>query len=193
MNKRVLIINGHPDTESFNQALFNAYLNGARSSNAEVKTLHIDALNFNPVLAFGYRKRTSLEPDLTHAIDLIKWCDHMVWIHPLWWYSLPAKLKGFIDRVFLPGIMYQPQPKSPFPKKLLKGKTARIITTADAPYWYYRLVMKQPATHQLKTGTLKYCGVERIQTNYFAPVRNSSLQTRNKWLKKIEKLGSKAA
>ena len=64
-NKRkILIINGHPDKESFNYGLSDAYKKGAISSGAEIKEINIRELNFNPNLQFGYRKRTELEPDL---------------------------------------------------------------------------------------------------------------------------------
>ena len=63
-SKKILIINGHPDKESFNFVLSNAYKIGAEQSNATVKVLNIRELNFNPNLQFGYRKRTELEPDL---------------------------------------------------------------------------------------------------------------------------------
>ena len=57
-------------------------------------------------MRFGYKQRLELEPDLLAAIDAIKACDHMVWVHPVWWGGLPALLKGFIDRMFLPSIMF---------------------------------------------------------------------------------------
>jgi len=71
------------------------------------KILIINELDFNPNLQFGYRKRTELEPDLLKAQELIKWADHLVWIYPVWWGSIPAIMKGFIDRVFLPGFAFQ--------------------------------------------------------------------------------------
>lgn len=65
--KNILIINGHPDKESFNFALAESYKKGAIASGADVKEINIRELNFNPNLQFGYRKRTELEPDLIDA------------------------------------------------------------------------------------------------------------------------------
>ena len=59
----ILIIQGHPDPESYNRALGEAYAKGARQSGHEVKALNISDLDFNPNLAYGYRKRSELEPD----------------------------------------------------------------------------------------------------------------------------------
>jgi len=91
--------------------------------------INIADLDFNPNLTFGYRKRIELEPDLLEAVDKIKKADHIVWVFPMWWYGYPASMKGFIDRTFLPGITFETVKGKAIPKKLLKGKTARIILT----------------------------------------------------------------
>jgi len=187
--KNVLIINGHPDKESFNHALSNAYLEGTVSTNAEVVTLNIADLEFSPNLQYGYRQRTNLEPDLLMAIEMIKKANHIVWIFPMWWYGSPALLKGFIDRTFLPGITYEPVPGKPFPIKLMKGKSARIIITSDTPKWYNRFVMRSPTINQFKRGTLLFCGFSPVKVTYIAPIKDSHLEFRKKWLKKVSLLG----
>ena len=65
--KKILVINGHPNRDSFNFGLFEAYKNGALASGAEIKEIVITDLIFNPNLQFGYQKRTELEPDLLDA------------------------------------------------------------------------------------------------------------------------------
>ena len=102
---KILLINGHPDKESFNWALASAYKKGALKSGAEIKEIRISELSFNVNLQFGYRKRTELEPDLLAAWEDIQWADHLVWVYPVWWGSVPAIMKGFIDRLFLPGFV----------------------------------------------------------------------------------------
>ena len=188
--KQVLIINGHPDKQSFNYALSEAYIKGANKIDATLTQINITDLDFNPNLTFGYRKRMELEPDLIDAIDKIKKADHIVWIFPMWWYSYPALMKGFIDRIFLPGITFQPIEGKPLPQKLLKGKSARLIITADTPKWYDFLIMKRPVINQFKKGTLQFCGINPVKVTYIAPIKNSSLNFREKWLKKITVLGS---
>lgn len=187
--KHLLIINGHPDKQSYNYALSEAYKTGAQETNATISQINISDLNFNPNLQFGYRQRTELEPDLIDAIEKIKNANHIVWVFPMWWYGYPAIMKGFVDRTFLPGIAFEPIEGKPLPKKLLKGKTARIIITADAPRWYDYLFMKSPAINQFKKGTLEFCGIKPVKLTYIAPVKNSSLDWREKWLEKIAVLG----
>lgn len=191
MSKKILIINGHPNTASFNFGLVEAYKKGALSSGATVKELVIANLDFNPNLQFGYQKRTELEPDLVEAWEKIQWADHLVWIHPVWWGGLPAITKGFIDRLFLPGFAFQYRENSHFWDKLLKGKTAHIITTLDQPGFFYRLVFRRPSVNQLKRSVLQFCGVRPVKVNYIGIVRNSTPEMRNNWLQKVENWGSK--
>ncbi len=188
-NKNILIINGHPDAESFNAGLVDAYKQGAESSNATIDVIPIAELKFNPNLQFGYRNRTELEPDLIESINKIKKANHIVWIFPQWWYGYPAIMKGFIDRTFLPGITFDYEEGKAIPKKLLKGKTARIIVTADTPRWYNNLFMKNPAVNQLKRGTLQFCGIKPVKVTYLSPIKGSTQEFRESWLRKIEVLG----
>ena len=191
MGKKVLIINGHPNGGSFNFGVANAYENGARSVGAEVKHIVVSELKFNPNLEFGYQKRTPLEPDLIAAWEAIQWAEHLVWVHPVWWGGLPAIMKGFIDRLFLPGMAFQYRENSIQWDKLLKGKTAHIITTLDQPSWYYRLVYGRPSVNQLKKSTLEFCGISPVKVTYLGIVKTSDFNVRKKWLEKIEQLGKK--
>lgn len=185
----IVIINGHPDKESFNNVLAETYYKGAISSVNSIEFINIRELDFNPNLQFGYRKRTELEPDLQFAIEKIKAADHLVWIFPIWWAGMPAILKGFIDRTFLPGIMFDIEEGKLLPKKLLKGKTARLIITSDSPRWYYALYLKNSVINQLKKGVLAFCGVKPTKLTYIAPIKNSTQDFRKEWLNKVFNLG----
>lgn len=188
---QILIINGHPDKESYNFALADAYKKGALSSGAEVQEISIRDLQFDPNLQFGYRKRSELEPDLLEVQNKIKWADHLVWIYPVWWGSVPALMKGFLDRVLLPGFAYQKRENSVWWDKLLTGKTARIISTMDQPAWYYRLVYRQPSNYAMKKLTLQFCGIKKVKITNIGPIRLSKESFRVKWISKIENMGSK--
>jgi NAD(P)H dehydrogenase (quinone) len=123
------------------------------------------------------------------AWEKIKWADHLVWVYPVWWGSWPALMKGFVDRVFLPGLTFKKIEGSLWWEKLLKGKTARIITTMDQPGWYYRWVYGRPSTNALKKCTLEFCGVGPVKTTTIGPIRNSKTTFRENWLEKVKRLG----
>ncbi|WP_163397832.1 NAD(P)H-dependent oxidoreductase [Flavobacterium fluviatile] len=187
--KKILIINGHPNPESFNFAIANEYHKGVLDSGSQVETITIAELQFNPNLQFGYQKRTELEPDLAEAWKKIQNADHLVWVHPVWWGGLPAITKGFIDRLFLPGMTFQYRKNSVWWDKLLKGKTAHIITTLDQPGWYYRLIYARPSVNQLKKCTLEFCGVEPVKVSYIGIVKTAKEEQRKKWLQKVYDFG----
>jgi NAD(P)H dehydrogenase (quinone) len=189
--KKILIINGHPNKNSFCFGLAEAYKKGALASGAEVKEIIIRDLQFNPNLQFGYQKRTELEPDLLSAWEKIKWANHLVWVHPVWWGGLPAITKGFIDRLFLPGFAFRYRENSVWWDKLLKGKTAHIITTLDTPGWYYRFVYGRPSINQLRITVLQFCGIKPVKVTLVQPIRNSNTRFRQCWLEKVEKIGEK--
>jgi len=189
--KKILIINGHPNKESFNFGLAQAYKNGSQKSGAEIKEIVIRDLQFNPNLQFGYQKISELEPDLIEAQDKIKWANHLVWIHPVWWGGLPAITKGFIGRVSLPDFAFKYRNDSVWWDKLLIGKTARIITTLDTPSIYYWLAFGRPSVNQLKKSTIEFCGIKPVKVTYIGPIKNSTEAFRNKSLQEIELLGMK--
>lgn len=185
----ILLINGHPDKESYNYALAAAYKEGAMTSDAEIQQINICELKFNPNLEFGYRKRTELEPDLRQAQERMKWADHIVWVYPVWWGSVPALMKGFLDRVLLPGFAFRKREGSVWWDKHLTGKTSRIICTMDQPTWYYRWINKRPSHMAMKKLTLNFIGIKKVRITAIGPIRLSKIEFREKWLKKVKKLG----
>lgn len=188
-SKKILIIYGHPDKESYSFALAAAYKKGAIAAGAEIKEIVVADLHFNVSLQYGYRKRTELEPDLLDSKEKIKWADHLVWFYPVWWGSLPAILKGFIDRVFLPGFAFQKRENSVWWDKLLTNKSARIVCTMDQPAWYYWLMYKEPSTNMMKKTTLQFCGINPVKVTSIGPIRLSKESYRKSYIDKMEKLG----
>src|SRR5699024_9561945 len=99
----VLIILGHPRKESFSEALANAYKVGAVNAGMSVKQISVSEMQFNPnVLAISPRNQ-HFEEDIHTAQNLITWADHVVFVYPTWWGTMPALLKAFLDRVLTPG------------------------------------------------------------------------------------------
>ena len=191
--ERILVLDGHPDGESYGAALHEAYCRGAAASGAEVRPLRVRDLSFEPNLRHGYRQRTELEPDLLRAIELIRWAEHIVIVHPVWWGSVPALLKGFLDRVFLPGFFFRKRPGSATRwDKMLTGRSAHIVYTLDTP-WLFWWLSGRPAFNALKWVTLFYCGVWPIRGTALGIVRLSTAEKRAKWLAKIEALGRRRA
>jgi len=188
--KKVLVINGHPSPDqSFCRSIFDTYLKGLSNSNIEAKSIDMGEIEFDMNLKYGYSKRVELEPSLLEAQEKIKWSDHIVIIHPVWWGSLPAKFKGFFDRTFLPGFAFQYKKDSVWWDKLLAGKSAHIISTLDQPGFYYRFMYGRPSHRALKDMTLKFSGISPVKSTVIGPIKNSSDQFKEKQLDKVYEMG----
>ncbi|MBM3107481.1 NAD(P)H-dependent oxidoreductase [Pseudomonas sp. V1] len=188
MNKRVLVILGHPSNHSFCAALSCAYVGASRALGHDVQVLELGALNFDPLLRQGYRQEQPLEPDLLHAQALMNWAQHLVFVFPIWWGGIPALLKGFLDRVLLPGFAFKYRSDSPFPEQLLKGRSADLLVCMDTPPWYYRWVYRMPGLEQMRRTTLRFCGIRPKKTLTFGPIISSNAKQRDAWLQQARKL-----
>ncbi|GAB5339888.1 MULTISPECIES: NAD(P)H-dependent oxidoreductase [Pseudomonas] len=182
MHQRILVILGHPSTTSLCSALAEAYIHSAKVAGHQVRVLSLGDLTFDPVLHHGYTQIQALEPDLLSAQSDILWATHLAFVFPIWWGGIPAVLKGFIDRIFLPGFAFKYREGKLFPDKLLLGRTAHLLVTLDTPPWYYRWFYRMPGIHQLRSATLAFCGIRPTKTLLFGPVLGSTPAHRAKWL-----------
>ena len=187
---KILLILGHPNQTSFCNAILEQYANGA--DKAEIEILRLGQLYFNPI-SQGYTVPMPLEPDLELAQQHIAWADHLVFVYPTWWGDMPALLKGFLDRVLMPGFAFKYKKDSIWWDRLLQGKTARIITTMDGTSWWHYLMHFAPGINALKRATLHFCGIAIVNTTIIGGVRNLNLEQRQKWLERIKNLGTRDA
>lgn len=160
---KIYLLLAHPDVNSFNGSLADAYEREARLRGHEVRRQDLGMLNFDPVLRHGYKQVQPLEPDLEMAREHLIWCNHWVIVYPVWWGSVPALLKGFLDRVLLPSFAFRYHEQGPFWDKLLKGKSALLMSTSDAPalwlWWQYR----NSDINMMKQAVLKFCGFKPVK------------------------------
>lgn len=173
MSKLLLIV-GHADPESFTQALARRYEREASAAGAETEWLELSTLHFDPVLRSGRNGEQPLEPDLVRAQALISRADHVAWFFPTWWAAPPALVKGFVDRAFLPGFAYRYETGRALQQKLLRGRSARLITTMDAPWWWYALFYRSALHHSFVRATLSFVGFAPVHTTTAYSLRNAS-------------------
>ena len=138
-NKKILIFLGHPYEDGICGQLARQYEARAKEKGYKTERINLGRLKFDPILHKGYREIQKLEADLLMVQRKIKWAEHIVFIYPVWWMSMPALMKGFFDRCFLPGFAFDYIGDSAIVKKRLKGRTADIILTAGASNFFYHL------------------------------------------------------
>lgn len=191
MSKKIVILLGNPDAETFSGAIADHYQAAAEDAGHEVVRFDIGQMQFDPILHKGYKEIQILEPDLINLQEKIKWADHFVVVYPNWWCTMPAILKGLFDRMWIPGFAFNFDKKTHKCIQRLKGKTGRTIVVAGtnsplATWWLYG-----DYTNEIQHGILGFSG---INTNVctFGPSEKVDDKTKEKWLRQVENLGRKA-
>lgn len=187
-----LLLFGHADHLSFNHELAQAYGRGYAAAGGTVERLDLPALDFDPVMRHGYRAPQPLEPDLVRAQAAIERADHLVWIFPTYWAAPPAVVRGFVDRAFLPGWAFRFEGHA-LPTGLLRGRSARVITTMDSPGWWYRFMLGKTIHRSFGRGTLRFCGLAPVELTTIHGVRTMSPVARAAWAARIERLAGREA
>jgi putative NADPH-quinone reductase len=194
MGKRILIIDGHPDArdERYVHALAKAYAAGAGAGGHETRNLLIGDLAF-PLIERGEEFRDEPPPKpIVTAQEAIAWADHLVILYPLWLGSMPAKLKAFFEQVLRPGFAFGAARGKGLPKKLLKGKSARIVVTMGMPALFYRFVYRAHSLKSLEHNILAFCGIRPVRATLVGMAESMSAARRSSWLMKMQQLGRNA-
>lgn len=187
--KRILVINGNPRPASLCAALGEAYAQAARAAGHEVEQVQLAALRFAPDLPEAYESLPPLEPDLQRLQQQILAAEHLVWVYPVWWGTVPARLKALLDRLLTPGFAFRYSAGQTWPERLLKGRSARLLVSLDTPAWYFRWLQGAPAHRMMKDTVLEFCGVAPVRISEFAPVIKSRPAQRERWLAQAAALG----
>jgi putative NADPH-quinone reductase len=194
MGKRILIIDGHPDprADRYVHALAKAYASGANAGGHEVRSLQVGEMEF-PLLASNEAFQDQRPPrPISSAQEQIVWAEHLVILYPLWLGSMPAKLKGLFEQVLRPGFAFGESRGKGLPKKLLKGKSARIVVTMGMPALFYRFVYRAHSLKSLERNILAFCGIRPVRASLVGMVEGMKLAKRQAWLAEMERLGARA-
>jgi NAD(P)H dehydrogenase (quinone) len=180
---KILIVLAHPEPKSFNASMYNIALKTLQKNGHEVKVSDLYRMNFNPVSdrqnftsvenssyfnqqneELSACKNNSFTEDINSEQDKVFWCDLMIWQFPLWWFSTPAILKGWVDKVFAMGRFYDNG--RIYEAGLLKGKKALLSITTGGPEKNYvtnRYGSTNEILHPIQTGILEFVGFTVLQ------------------------------
>ncbi len=189
---RLLVINGHPDAKSFSAELSEAYA-AAAEAHTSVARLELRELSFDLVLRHGYSQPQPLEPDLQRATEAIRAARHVAWFFPCWWNSTPALVKGFVDRVFLPGFAFRYDADKALPVKLLTGRSARLVTSMDSPWLWHKLVNRSAVNVQFERSTLGFSGFSPVKSDTFYSARKMTADAHLRARERMRKMGARDA
>ncbi|MDH3689824.1 MAG: NAD(P)H-dependent oxidoreductase [Gammaproteobacteria bacterium] len=190
MPKRIVLIQGHPDLDGghFCHALADAYVKGADEAGHDVRGIEVAKLEF-PLLRTKKDFETGVVPDaINRAQHTIKWAEHLVIIYPLWLGTMPALLKAFFEQAFRPEFAFETKSKGLW-KKLLKGRSARIVITMGMPGFFYRWYFRAHSLKSLERNILGFCGIGPIKEALIGLVETANDAKHNRWLEKMHELG----
>lgn len=190
MSRRILVIQGHPDPAGghFCHALADAYAGAARDAGHSVETVDVARLDF-PLLRTKHDWDHGRVPDaLVPAQQAILRANHLALFFPLWLGGMPALLKGFLEQVARPGFALASEGESGW-KKLLAGRSARIVVTMGMPATVYRFVYRAHSIRALERNILGFVGVAPIHETLVGTVEGSDAH-RRRWLGKVAQLGA---
>ena len=148
---KTLVVYCHPNPQSFSAALYVRTVETLKARGDELRSFDLYAENFQPVLTREEREAYLPNPGLIEArvqphVDALRWAEHLVFVFPIWFYGPPAMLKGWLERVWLPGVAFLPPPQKgrPAVPGLRQIQRLTVITHGGAPWWWLK-VMGDPA------------------------------------------------
>ncbi len=188
---RALIVYAHPRDGSFNEAIRDIILQRLQGYGVEIRMRDLYDEAFNPVMdklqLENYQDHLQNKAGLEEYVEDLLWCDMLIFVYPTWWYGLPAILKGWIDRVFLPGIachMPSGQEKNISPG--LKHITRLAIFTTCGASWWLTQFVGSPGKRTILRGVGLLCA-RHCKTIYLAHylMDSSTEESRSAHLKKV--------
>jgi len=187
----VLVVLGHPrGAASLCGALAAAYAEGAREAGCAVELADLSTCRFDPDVVAPSPRAQPLEPDLAALKAAVERADHLVLVYPNWWGTMPALLKGALDRLLLPGWAFEETTGGTGYEGRLGPRTAEILTTMDTPPLAYRLVYGSPGRRAMADATLGFCGIETTRFTPFAVVKDATPEVRRDWIERARGLGA---
>lgn len=196
MNKRILLIQGHPDGTHPHlcQALEQAYLEGAQQQGHEVRRIHIAALDFPLLKSQEEWEHGPLPACLHTAQDDIVWAQHLVFFFPLWLGDMPALVKAFLEQVARPGFAFGAgEGGMAMRKKALTGRSARIVITMGMPGFVYRWYFLAHSLKSMKRNILGFVGIGPVRDTIVGMAANLSAGKAQRWLARMGALGRAGA
>jgi len=188
---KALVVYSHPCAESYNAAVRDTVVGSLKSAGYEVRVIDLYEIGFDPVMSATerreYHEAGINERPVEHHLDDLFWCDTLVFVYPTWWFGLPAMLKGWVERVFVPHRTF----RIPTEDETMEGRVKHIskiavITTCGATWWLSK-VIGEPGRKTLLRGIRALCH-PRCKTLYMAHYKMDSSTDRSRadYLKKVE-------
>jgi NAD(P)H dehydrogenase (quinone) len=186
---RYLVVYAHPLDDSFVAALHRGVVSSLRDAGHTVDDCDLNAERFDPTLSQAER-RSYHDANANGAlvrkeIERLRACQGLVFVFPTWWYGMPAILKGYIDRVWLPGVAFTLEGGRTRP---LLGDIQRfaVVTTYGSPWWLNKLI-GDPSRSTFMKGIRWLCPNARAMWLAQYGMDAITAEARARFLQKVER------
>ena len=194
----ILLVYSHPVPESFNAAIRDAASEALGRAGHTVRLLDLHAEGFEPVMCCderrGYHTRDENEAPVADHLALLREAEGLLFVYPTWWYGLPAMLKGWLDRVWVPHATFtMPEDGQPIRPLMTHIRFLGVITTCGAPWWWSKFV-GEPGRRTILRGIRALCA-KRCRTLWMAHYRMdfSTPESRSAFLNRLSRKLSRVA
>lgn len=188
---RVLVVHAHPDPESYSAALRRLVVETLEAAGRDVRVIDLYEEGFDPVLRRedwrAYERPGRDDTALADHIAALQEAEAIVFVYPTWWYGLPAMLKGWLDRVWLPGVAFSLPAEGDIRPMLRHIRKIGVVTTCGASWWLTRLV-GAPGKSLLLTGC-RILMAPRCRSVFLAhySMDHSTPESRARFLARVER------
>jgi putative NADPH-quinone reductase len=187
----IQVVHCHPLTESYGHALFQTVVETLEKSGHRVIATDLYREGFAPAMTERERRTYVDDYDFSAVatyVDILRKVEGVILCYPHWWFSMPAVLKGWVDRVWGPGIAFtlgregRLQPNLPYLRLL------GVVTSYGSPWWVARLYAGDPGRKVVMRGMRPLCakGAERFYLAHYGMDR-STPETRRAFLEKVRR------
>jgi putative NADPH-quinone reductase len=193
--RKILVIDGHPDPDRGRliHALADAYSAGATAAGHEVRRIDIAGLALRSLSGNDDFQRGTPSEVVRRCQEDLAWAQHVVILFPLWLGDMPGLLKIFFEQIARPGFAFAATRGRGLPRKLLRGRSARIIVTMGMPAFFYRWYYRAHSVKNLERNILRFCGIAPVRRSLLGMVEGVSDARRGRWLERVGALGATAS
>jgi NAD(P)H dehydrogenase (quinone) len=193
---RILIVLGHPDSGSLNHAIAHAVRDDMLNAGHDVVFHDLYAERFEPLIAAEEIPESGKVPSAIQShCENLRSADGIVIVHPNWWGQPPAIVKGWVDRVFRPGLAYrfkEGDSGEGVPVGLLQAKSAVVLNTSNTGAAREKSAFGDPLEAIWQRCIFDLCGVRSFHRRTFTIVVTSTHEQRSTWIEEAKDLCRRA-
>jgi len=184
------IIFAHPWHGSFNKAIMDTVISQLKAKKKPYEIIDLNKDEFNPVLKEAdlalFSKGDTSDDMVQKYQEVLRNSDELVFIFPIWWFDMPAILKGFFDKVMLKDFAYK-ESTTGLKGLLTHVNKTTLLTTSEVPTWYMNFLSGNPIKGTLINRSLKGMGIKNVKWLNSDITSTGKIERRHKYLNKVKR------